>query len=79
MKERKKVTLFTLYGEEEPKEILEALKEAGSEIEVIVCSGVLRPRNYFPFIKDEEGRPYYGREGIRFYLEKMAANYFNEK
>lgn len=71
-KKREKVaTLYILHGEEEPEDIVKSLEEAGiSNVEIMVISGSLRPSVYFPFIKDEEGRPYYGRDGIDFYLER---------
>ena len=58
---REKITLFVRYGLEEPRDLISSLREtADSEIDIIICSGSLRPIEHFPFIKDEEGRPYYG-------------------
>lgn len=70
VKRRETVTLFTLYGAERPEELVNALRDLGSEVEFIACSGVLRPAIQFPYIKDERGRPYYGKEGIQFYLNR---------
>lgn len=73
VKRKEAITLYTLYGTVEPQEIVTALREAlGSEIEVVVCSGSLRDPTEFPFIKDNEGRPYYGKKGIEFYLQRRA-------
>ncbi len=66
-----KVTLFIPYKTSgESNNLINKVRETCSDVEMIVCSGSLRPPIHFPFIKDEEGRPYYGKEGINFYLER---------
>ncbi len=45
-------------------------KKTEKKVALFILYGGKKPLD-FPFIKDEEGRPYYGREGIDFYLRRL--------
>jgi len=65
---KEKITLFVRYGLEEPKDIIDKLRKVTEHIDIDYISDTRRPLAQFPFIKDEKGRPYYGKEGILFYI-----------
>ena len=54
--------------------IKEQLEELGYEIIMIACPRTCQEWFKDPFMRDEEGVPYYGTTGINFFINRARQN-----
>jgi hypothetical protein len=71
----RRLTLFATATDTATEETLEALHTLpGYHVEVVRCPRSSSDWFTFPFLRDEEGVPYYGPSGINFFIARARAN-----
>lgn len=69
------VTLFAIPGDPDSNRV--ALQTIGSipnvKVEIVSCPHSSREWFIFPFVRDEEGIPYYGLEGIKSFTIRRTS------